>query len=233
MNPSAQRMAEEHRWAAQALPWKINGSMGEADAARLAEHMLRCAECRRDLEIEQGLALRMAAAPVADVAPQASLARMMQRLDQAPRARAAWWRRASRHWNDATRAKAKGRSGFALAFAMQAAALAGLGVTVGYLVQRPAPSQEYRTLSTASPVAAQLQLVFDEAATTQDMREILDKIGGRIVGGPSRAGVFLVSLQGGDSSGVSLQQDVSAAVAVLGAEPAVRYVAPLPAAATP
>jgi anti-sigma factor RsiW len=207
----------EHRWAAEQLPWLVNGRLPDADALRLRAHLSDCAHCRRDLEIEQRLAQKLGAAPVVDYAPQASLAKLMRRLDSPP-ARQPWWHRRRNK-------KPAGRSPLALVFALQAAALAALSVTVAWLAFHPAPPPVYHTLSQAPAASAgQIQVVFAETATTADMRASLSRIGGHIVDGPSRAGVFRVALEaptGAEPVVVNLQ----AAVALLTEDPAVRYAA--------
>lgn len=226
---------DEHCWAEQALPWRVNGTMSAADAARLDVHLRDCEQCRRDLETELSLARRLAAGPVVDYTPQAGLSRMLQRLDGAPphdaATHAGWWGRLRRRARDRDAHSTLGR-----AFALQSAVLAVLGLTVAWQVLRPASPPEYRTLAApaaTATAAAQLQIVFADDATAGEMRALLDRVGGRIVSGPSRAGVFLVALRGGAPTPDAAEQDVQAAVAVLGAEPAVRYVATIPPVTAP
>lgn len=224
---------DEHLWAEQALPWRVNGTISAADATRLDLHLRDCAQCRRDLETERALARRLAAEPVVDYAPQAGLSRMLRRLDEVPApaddTRRGWWSRMRR------RAYRSGDSyaGSARAFRVQSAAMAVLGLTVAWLVLRPASPPEYRTLAASATATAQLQIVFADDATAGEMRALLDRVGGRVVGGPSRAGVFLVALREGAPTPVAAERDVQAAVAVLGAEPAVRYVATIPPVTAP
>lgn len=225
---------DEHRWAAQALPWQVNGTISAADAARLELHLHDCEQCRRDLETEQALARRLAAGAVVDYAPQVGLSRMLQRLDGAPSyapTRPEWWGRLRR--------RARGRDGHSTlvrAFALQSAVMAVLGLTVTWQMLRPASPPEYGTLAApaaTATAAARLQIVFADDATAGEMRGLLDRVGGRIVSGPSRAGVFLVALREGAPTPDAAERDVQAAVAVLGAEPAVRYVATIPPVTVP
>lgn len=226
MNPSDDPMfQEEHRWAAHALPWLVNGTVAGADALRLNAHLQHCARCRQDLETERALAQRLAAAPVVEYAPQASLARMLRRLESpAVSAASPWWRRLRETGKSE-------RSPLVLVFAAQAAAVAVLSLTVVWLVMRPVPTPppDYRTLSSPAPsVQAQFQVVFADHLSAADLRASLGRIGGHIVAGPSRAGVFLVALDAPGTDPRTLAAATDAALRLLVADPGVRYVAALP-----
>lgn len=206
----------EHAWAQQALPWLVNGTLPEADAQRLRAHLHGCGECQQALQLEQRLAQKMAAAPVVDYAPQASLAKLMQRIDAAPAAAAPPATAAQQRPAPAR------RSPMAYAFFAQAAALAVLALSVSWFVFRPAssPEGEYRTLSSA-PVSrpAHLQVVFSDPLTVGEQRRLLQKIGGRIIDGPSPVGLFLVTLEKTDAAALE------AAAQTLRSLPGVRFVA--------
>lgn len=180
----------EHQWAQEMLPWHVSGRLAATDKDRFEAHLRGCVHCRADLDIERELARRMSATPVVDYAPQASLARLMQRIDRRARKRS-WWSFGSRKGAADDRLP----RGILLVFAAQGAALAVLAIAVALLAMRDEPAA-YRTLS-AAPVTAigQLQVRFSDEASTVQMRATLGRLGARIVDGPSRAGVFVVALQ--------------------------------------
>src|SRR5665213_791995 len=45
------------------LPWYVNGTLKDEDAAQVRKHVSQCAECRQDLEMETALAGHIQALP--------------------------------------------------------------------------------------------------------------------------------------------------------------------------
>jgi anti-sigma factor RsiW len=223
MNATPHAQDAEHDWAQQSLPWLVNGTLPPADALRLKAHLEVCAECRADHSIEQAIAQRVATVPVVDYTPQASLAKLMQRIDSEPAPVPA-----------TTTATARGRrtrrlSPWATAFMAQTAAVVVVAVSLAYVSRKPvpAPAAEFRTLSSA-PVAraAHLQVVFAEALSVAEQRAILDRVQGQIIEGPSPVGMFLIALPRLDAH---QPHALEATVAALRATEGVRFVALPPA----
>lgn len=201
----------EHHWAQEMLAWRASGRLPADETARFEAHLRECVHCRADLDIERELARRMSATPVVDYAPQASLARLMQRIDRRSRKRS-WWSFGSRNGADDDRMP----RGILLVFAAQTAALALLAVAVALLATRDEPAT-YQTLSATPALATRhLQVRFADQASTAQMRTALDQVGARIIDGPSPAGVFVVALQ--DSAAIE------ARAAQLRANPVVLFV---------
>lgn len=216
MKPSTKPFEREHQWARQTLPFLVNETLPEYEAQRLRSHLRLCADCRRELEQERALARRIAVDPVVEYTPQASLAQLTQRIDAAQE-RASGWRRWLRPRADGGR-----RSALVFVLAAQAAALAALALVLSWQSFRQEPAA-YRTLASAPATpGAHLQVVFTDAVTAADMRAILARVRGRIVSGPSRAGVFLVAIE---APGADAGAELDAAARVLAGEPGVRYVA--------
>ncbi|MGH8530835.1 MAG: zf-HC2 domain-containing protein [Nevskiales bacterium] len=213
---------DEHSWASRTLPWLANNSLAADELLRLKAHLDICAECRDELQWERAVASRITARPVVSLAPQASFARLIQRIDAAETPMGpAWWRAL----RQAARPRPKKRHFvFASAIAAQAAAIAALALALGWIATRPPPEPAYHTLTSPAQVerAAQLQVVFEESVTAAQMQAALAKIKGRIVGGPSPAGVFLVAI---DPPAAGANLDLAART--LTAQPGVGFVAVL------
>lgn len=212
---------DEHVWAQQALPWLLNRTLPAADAHRLRAHLRGCAECQEAYQIEFRLAEKMAAASVVDYAPQASLAKLMQRIDAEPAPAVA------------ARAQPKParRSPRAYAAFAQAAALAVLALSVSWFVFKPesAAPGEYHTLSSAAAILPpHLQVVFSDPLTIGEQRALLQQMQGQIISGPSSAGLFLVTFAVADPA------SLAAAAEQLRGLPGVRFVAvpPMPVPAS-
>lgn len=223
---------DEHSWIRENLPWHLNGTLPAADSSRLKAHLAVCVACRAGLAAERGLQRAIAVEQVVDYAPQASLAKLMQRIDAPPPLR--WWRRLLLHAGLSGRTREPGRrSPILFVLVAQAAALAVLAVALSYLVLRPSSETagipaEYRSLSDTPPgppAGPQLMLVFADDLSVAKLRDLLAVVGGRIVGGPGPSGMFRVALEaGGDPEDIA---------AKLRAMPGVRYVGVVQAMSPP
>tara|TARA_R110000850_G_scaffold16864_4_gene52279 strand:+ start:7546 stop:8238 length:693 start_codon:yes stop_codon:yes gene_type:complete len=225
MSNTPTNMEQEHLWAERMLPWQVNGTLSQADSERLQSHLRVCASCRRDLELESELASRVAVSPVVDYAPQASLARLMKRIDAEAQKKPV----ASDPPGLKRRTQRRASFSMTAALAVQAAALAVIAVTVLWVATRPAPVAEYRTLSAApATLDARLQVVFTDTSTAEQIRSTLSSIGGHIVDGPSRAGVFLIEIESAGTPPEAAEQALQNAEKQLAGNPLVRYVAQVP-----
>jgi anti-sigma factor RsiW len=194
----------EHEWATQSIPWLVNGTLDERDALRLRAHLATCDECRRDMEIEQGLARVVAERPSVEASPHVSLAKLRARLDTKPR------------WFAAIFGREAGTRQL-LAAGVAATLLLGV-IVVASLTSRPQAEPTYKVASGEGPTAPHLQVVVDDKADINEVLTMLAPIKARVVGGPSSAGVYLVAI---DASGDKLE----AAAHRLEHDPRVRFVA--------
>lgn len=208
----------DHAWATELLPWLVNGTLAEGDAQRVRAHLTDCAECSRDYAFERRIARHIAVGPVVDYAPQASFARVRERIERNA-SRKSWWRRPRARGNEARR-----RSPFAVAVVAQAAALAALALAFSWFMLRPSMTPDYRTLSSEPApefAGGYLQVVFADEVTAADIRATLARVRGRIVSGPSQGGVFLVVIETPEHDANELE----AAARTLEAQRGVRFVA--------
>lgn len=229
-HPQARGDAREHRWAEQMLPWLANDTLGEPERARLQRHLERCAACRAGLERERRLAAQLAQQVVVPHSPQPGFARLLQRIDAAPaRTAPARWRRLFARSAVSARGSAA-RPWYAVALAAQAAALLVLALTTAWLALAPERAPEYRTLSQGDPATAgaQLQVVFADSVTAAEMQRLLEQVGGRIVSGPSPAGLVQVALAPGAAAA-----DPAAAARWLSQQPGVAFAAAVQGAGAP
>lgn len=222
--------ARRHERVEALLPWFVNRTLEAAERREVEEHLTDCDVCRRELEVERGVAeaLRDGGEPAPAPHPR-QLARLLERIDAgeatpapaAPRWRGVAWKPWG-GWGGGWRSVA----------ALQAAAILAL---VGVLLARldsaaPAPTTGYRTLADApSPAAAagdarplRVQVIFSPSTTEGEMRELLDLVGAHIVGGPSPLGAYTLELRPTPDA-----DPPQLVLGVLRASPAVRFAEPI------
>jgi hypothetical protein len=202
------------------LPWYAKGTLETPDAAAVEDHLPGCRSCREELGRCRQLA---AALPDADAwAPgPADVARLWARIE-------ALEPDAARRASDAGRggvmarlaAFAAGPGRLRWTLAVQAVLIVLLGAALLWPMVSPRP--EYHTLSRPDQVTgtAGLRIVFAEDATEREMRALLQRIGGTLMGGPSPTGVYTVRIERG-------RADVTRALEVARAHPKVRLAEPL------
>ena len=192
------------------LPWYVNGTLEAAERAALDDHLAGCARCRAELAREEGLAAALRAAE--DVAPAphpAQLARLLGRLDGEPRAErlprlAALWAGTPRPVRWAVAAQAL----LVLALAAATGWRAGGVDPARETAAVETPAAEFRTLADTTPEtpaaapagATRLRVLFAEETSARAVRGILERVGGRIVDGPSPLGVYTVEVPAGPAA---------------------------------
>src|SRR5262249_29152576 len=144
-------------------------------------------------------ALQVAPEPGRAPSPD-GLARVLRRIDaiEADGAAGSGWRHWLRERAESVR-ELLGITPPALrwALAVQSALVAVLGAA---LIWQAAAGGQYRTLADRSDSAArgqaQLHVAFAEDAQEREIRALLAKVDGTLVGGPSRTGVYTVAVPG-------------------------------------
>lgn len=159
------------------LPWRVNGTLDEAEAALLDAHLAECAECRADLAAETALRAAVAGMPVPELA---------ERTPPGPRPLETKLR-------PATRRRVLARPvplGWALAGPVAAAAAVTLFLALPPSGQTA--DDGYRLLGSDDPVAGNVIVMFAPEATERELRAALEQVGGRIVDGPTASGAYVV-----------------------------------------
>lgn len=183
----------EHEFAQEQLPWYVAGTLDAAATTRVRRHLADCSQCRDEYAREATLVDAMREGAVVDLAPQAGLARMMQRI-QAHEARREHYTWLLQPWTGLRRL-----SSLQFTTAAQATAIILLVGVLGAVIWRGPQVQEYRTLSNAGPVAAsgaaQLRVVFDDGMSNAEIRGLLDHVDGQIIDGPADGGIYTIELR--------------------------------------
>jgi len=166
-------VTRDHDRLKRLLPWYAAGTLEEAEASGVEEHLAVCPRFRR--EIQSCLRLRTSLQGLSRSLPPPP-----------PEVLARTWTRILRHERE------QARSGFARLAGLFAASAAALAVAVAGL----SPGS-FVTLGIArresSPV---LQVVFHPGTTEAEIRALLHGIGGTIEEGPRASGLYRIRLRG-------------------------------------
>lgn len=161
------------------LPWFARGQLDEADMHEVQEHLLQCAACRAELELEDPVRamLSLSVDSPENASMEAGLAKMRDRLQKqqaaAKPARTPRWI----NW-------AVGLQGCAIAVL--------LTLVVQMRVEGPVL---YRGLAAPNqPVHAAALIMFRSDASEQSIRAALQAHGANLVGGPTESGAYQVQL---------------------------------------
>ena len=170
-----------HRAALELLPWYVNGSLDGTERAQVEAHLSACLPCRRELEAQRSLQAALAGAPH-DAELGHALARMHARLDaseHAPLVRAA-----QRLWHG---------SHPLLRAALSVQFVVILGLAAALALRPPA---QYRTLAAPADGAEQpigIAVIFNDASSEREIRDLLAQLHLRIVDGPTDAGAYTLA----------------------------------------
>jgi anti-sigma factor RsiW len=173
---------DEHAAVQALLPWYARGQLGGDETASVQRHLLTCPACRNELAAEEPMQtlLSVAGALPAGGDVEAGLARMHAAMQPAsPRmpSRVPRWR----PW----------MPWMPWAMGVQGAAVALL---LGLWLQARQTEPAYVGLAAAgtAAVAADALVMFKPGTSEQAVRELLQKQGAGIVGGPTGTGAWLL-----------------------------------------
>ena len=204
----------DHAVVAPLLTWYANGTLAPLEARRVEAHLAVCAACRADEHGDRSLARLMRESPSVELAPQAGLASVMERIDRREARRSLWsWPLRQLRGNGSLRPLALAVGAQAMVIVMLTGVL-WVKLSPATAVA-PAPA-EYRTLSspaTATPAGATLhRLVLADEMSLGELREALSPWHSRIVTGPEGRGIYTIAIEG----------DAERALEALRATPGVR-----------
>ena len=189
------------------LPWYANGTLSETEREQVAGHLETCRACRKELEEIKGLKADLTKLYAAQPGPSPKTVRLV--LDAAAYDAAA--RRTNSisdgSWMD--RVDQWLRSLFTPRWVPTLAATI-LIAQVGLLLWTTMPATQPRQVTTRSldMQTARIHVVFQEAATEEQIRLLLQTVRGRIVDGPNANGLYIIEVlaAGAETSREKLDQ---------------------------
>jgi len=198
-----------HERVAALLPWYVNGTLDRDEHGLVERHLAVCLRCRTDVAGERRVAHAMRDIETETLAAGNAFAALAGRLHPP---------RPTLHSRRRRWLPRRPRRRLALAAAM----LGMLALIVPRLAAPPA-RDDFRTLarpsSAAAPVAGQLRVIFASELGARAQQALLTQLGGRIVAGPSAAGVYTIAPRPG-ADAASLLATLRASSGVRFAEPA-------------
>ena len=200
-----------HEDVIELLPWFVNGTLGEQEAALVEAHVHECVRCFSLLQQERqlhGLLSAESSTPIASAVH--GFERLRPKLEpDARRAR----EEAGRRW--------RSPEGFALAAGLAALAVAVI-IWERFDNAPPVDAGEFETLSAPTAATSRtVDIIFAPALMETEMRILLQSVGAVIVNGPTDIGRYTIRI---DQSPDGLEPD--AVVERLRADPRVRFVGP-------
>lgn len=187
------------------IPWYVNGTLPSEERRAVEEHLTGCLRCREEEELCR--ATREALAAAGEVAPSphpVQLARLLSKVDDLEAGRGA----GRRPFLAALRAFLIPANPMRAFLAVQLAITVLLVALLVWQQRQPQAQALYRTLS--APEAprgdtARVRVLFKEDATEREIRELLLRLEGEIVSGPSAFGTYTIEIPtAGEPSGALL-----------------------------
>lgn len=208
------------------LPWYANGSLGEEQREQVKAHLRVCLLCRKEMAEQTTLARRLRHEPRVEISAKPSFDRLMARIQgeqpapvrPAPPAAAKAATPGLASWINGLLA------GLAPPRLVAACASLLLVLALPFLPsEQQASAPAFHTVADGGSLdrfgPGDLRVVFAEPATKQDLGKLLAEVHGRIVDGPSPAGVYTIHLEAGGSG-------LNPALARLRSDPAVVFAEP-------
>lgn len=205
MNKQTQKSVySDHDDVLMLLPWYANGTLVGSDLDKVRNHLKVCLTCRRELASTEFLAAGLQREPVMEISYKPSFDRLMlqirrdEQAKQAPAFKAARFSRFARlaDWLS---------QWMAPKYLVPALATLTMAAVIPFLLRHEGPAtghaQIYQTLAMPGSMAkysgSDVQLVFSDDASKQEIGRLITAVQGELVDGPSPKGVYTVRIAHG------------------------------------
>jgi hypothetical protein len=198
--------SETHEYCWNLLPWFVTGKLSGDDIQRIERHLETCAACRAELAEQRELCMHIRRDEQVLLAPQASLQKMMARIDAST---------SEDHDHDDGRdldreatppvsapilKKSRPPRWLAIAAALQAVTIAFLLTLVGRQTADEMTAPRFTTMTSptiANEGGASLRVVFKPETQAAAMQSLLRSVNAQVIAGPTEAGVYTLRLASG------------------------------------
>ncbi|MBS1211936.1 MAG: zf-HC2 protein [Proteobacteria bacterium] len=224
MKSTHQSTYSDHDDVLLLLPWLANGTLADGELEKVRNHLKVCLVCRRELSALEVVSATFHNTPSVDISYKPSFERLMVRIRQQESGASRGRSHASRDWLHRFGQWLRGSSGSR--FLAPALAMAILAAFIPFVLQdtwRTEAPNVYQTLAMPGSMEKlagnDVQVVFADGMSKQDISLLFKEIQGHILDGPSTRGVYTVRIlpeQGLETALARLRQDKR----VIFAEPA-------------
>ena len=176
-----------HEQAYELLPWYLNGTLEDAERARVESHVRTCLTCHRELKEERGLSELIASSATVELSAEAGFDRLSTSLDASRETPRSTERSELERW--------VGWPSFATAGLVTATIGILVLVGIAWLVL-PVTSQSpgFVTLTGDTRASNHLDVIFASEITEPDMRALLSEFDATIIAGPTEIGRYTIRL---------------------------------------
>jgi hypothetical protein len=188
---------DTHEYCWNLLPWFVTGRVSGDDAKRIERHLESCAVCRAELAEQRELCMHIRRDEPVLLAPQASLQKMMARIDANASSEGEAEAEVAPDRTMPLPPKARPHRWLAIAAALQAVTIAFLLTLVLRQTSEQMTSPRFTTLTSTSPVSesgARLRVVFKPDTQAAAMQLLLRSVDAQVMAGPTEAGVYTLRL---------------------------------------
>jgi anti-sigma factor RsiW len=189
--------SDTHEYCWKLLPWFVTGRLSGDDAQRIERHLESCAACRAELAEQRELSMHIRRDEPVLLAPQASLQKMMARIDAIAATKNELDIEPAPQLPSAMPTKVRRYRWLAIAAALQAVTIAFLLTMVLRQTTQEMTAPRFNTLTTASTAnesGSSLRVVFKPETQAGAMQSLLRSVNAQVTAGPTEAGVYTLRL---------------------------------------
>lgn len=212
---------DTHEYCWNMLPWFVTGRLSGEDAQRIERHLESCAACRAELAEQRELCVHIRRDEPLLLAPQASLQKMMARIDASASRDPTLEVAPTSEIPTSIPVKGRPYRWLAIAAALQAVTIAVLLAFVLRGTTQEMTAPRFTTLTTGSTVnegGASLRVVFKPETQAAAMQSLLRSVKAQVAAGPTEAGVYTLRL-----TNAADERDVSRALSQVRADKSVIF----------
>jgi hypothetical protein len=234
---STTRRSDPHDHCVELIPWLVNGTASGPAAAAARAHLAECAVCQADYAEQARLCEETRAESPVLFAAEASLQKLVTRLDAAERGASddipdllasslddGTAPHERRELASATRRDVRSRAPRRVQWLAAAVVVEAVGLGVVSWLWHTGQASYY-VLGSLEPDygrGAHVRVVFESGLTLADMQKLLHSVGAHIVDGPTEANVYTL----GFAKPVDSTRELSARLETLRASASVRFAEP-------